>query len=424
MKTMKRLFLLSMALSAFWAMAPVEVQAQIPPAGDPHCVYCGVNLKTGEAHKRGCEYYSEPEREEESSSSNSTHLKDYEPLPEVRSELKMDYENYQLMYRVGDGNSMVRCPHCGEVTHKSGCELGRLQGVACQSKDRALAATTKATREAALRDYHRAEEEMRRMYESDQKRRSDEMHSQFEKREEEARMREQEVLGQHVVSANIRNEYDKKLTIAYGGVAYGKTYPNGREEWVVYSVYDYVIGVYAKVERIGNKFFKVKDSRGYYGLCDTEKEIIAPRYAGMDAIYDSGSEYLYLDVTERGTDGLLKHGLLNPISEEHSSVLPCEYDRIEVISGHYRFKVTKNGRMGVVDDKGDVVVEPKYEYLNTYFVKTGSGKYTRMFFIVGNGGRFGAWDDNVRHYQWNQEMEVPMEYTVDQVKSMLEKRYK
>ena len=28
--------------------------AQIPVPPDPSCAYCGVNLKTGEAHKRSC----------------------------------------------------------------------------------------------------------------------------------------------------------------------------------------------------------------------------------------------------------------------------------------------------------------------------------------------------------------------------------
>ena len=72
-------------------------------------------------------------------------------------------------------------------------------------------------------------------------------------------------------------------------------------------------------------------------------------------------------------------------------------------------------------------MQPEYEYLNTYFVPdtyidAENRKVTvnRMFYIVGNGGKFGAWDNS----EWHKEMVIPMEYTVDQVKSMLEKRYK
>lgn len=47
-------------------------RAQIPDPGDPHCAHCNVNLKTGEAHKRSCPYYSEPSNQESSSSSSSS----------------------------------------------------------------------------------------------------------------------------------------------------------------------------------------------------------------------------------------------------------------------------------------------------------------------------------------------------------------
>ena len=53
------------------ALVATATRAQIPDPGDPVCAYCEVNLKTGEDHKRGCPYYSEPADEEESSSTTS-----------------------------------------------------------------------------------------------------------------------------------------------------------------------------------------------------------------------------------------------------------------------------------------------------------------------------------------------------------------
>ena len=78
---MKRL-----ALFTLLCMAAMSSFAQIPMPGDPVCAHCGVDLKSGEAHKSFCPYYEAPQQEE-SSSSSSTHLSDYTPLPEVSSTL-------------------------------------------------------------------------------------------------------------------------------------------------------------------------------------------------------------------------------------------------------------------------------------------------------------------------------------------------
>lgn len=57
---------------ALLALVATATRAQIPQPGDPVCAYCEVNLKTGEAHKRGCPYYSESSSEESSSSVSSS----------------------------------------------------------------------------------------------------------------------------------------------------------------------------------------------------------------------------------------------------------------------------------------------------------------------------------------------------------------
>lgn len=100
---MKRLVVLSFSLFGLFICYPKEGRAQIPPVSDPHCAYCGVNLKTGEAHKKGCKYYSEPEEEESSSSSSSTIS-----TPST-STAKPDGLNPRLPFANG------RCPECGRT---------------------------------------------------------------------------------------------------------------------------------------------------------------------------------------------------------------------------------------------------------------------------------------------------------------------
>ena len=77
---MKRIF--SFSLLGIFVWMPNVGEAQIPVPPDPSCAYCGVDIKSGEAHKKGCKYYSEPE--DDSSSSPSTHLMDYTPQQETQ----------------------------------------------------------------------------------------------------------------------------------------------------------------------------------------------------------------------------------------------------------------------------------------------------------------------------------------------------
>lgn len=109
---MKRL-----SLIALLALLATAIRAQIPDPGDPVCAYCEVNLKTGEAHKRGCPYYSEPSNEESSSSvSSSSASSSSKPSGPSR------YNPF------ADGT----CPECGAKVetigqynrHRTDCRLG------------------------------------------------------------------------------------------------------------------------------------------------------------------------------------------------------------------------------------------------------------------------------------------------------------
>ena len=74
---MKRLFFIALI-----CLITTATYAQIPTPPDPSCAYCGVNLRKGETHKSTCPYYEAPKEE---SSSHSTHLRDYTPIPDMSS---------------------------------------------------------------------------------------------------------------------------------------------------------------------------------------------------------------------------------------------------------------------------------------------------------------------------------------------------
>ena len=138
---MKRLFLITLT-----GLMALVSHAQFP-VSDPHCAYCNVNLKTGEAHKSSCPYYEAP-KEENSSSSSSTHLRDYIPLPEVSS------TEHALIYEVGvDG--VKPCSHCKSLKHHPWCEIINMQKWAKEYRAKAENATTEAARKQALWDYKR-----------------------------------------------------------------------------------------------------------------------------------------------------------------------------------------------------------------------------------------------------------------------------
>ena len=69
--------------------------------------------------------------------------------------------------------------------------------------------------------------------------------------------------------------------------------------------------------------------------------------------------------------------------------------------------------MGVIDaDSGNVIIQPGYSYLNTYFTSKG------MYFIVGDGASFGA------YYAETMEIVVLPDdgKTLEQVRNILDQR--
>lgn len=334
---MKRIFIFLVLLGLSASLAYAQF-----PVSDASCAYCGVKLsKNGKPienvqHKKGCKYYVE--EEPESSTPQSTHLKDYTPKEESKN--KDPKPTFLKVEKVP------------------------------QPK-------------------------------------------------QPSQPQSQTSSGQHLSSVNIKNEYDKKLTDKFGNTAYCKTFPNGLELWAIFHYSGTKIGEFAGVELLGDGeslyYLKVKGTNGLYGLYYSKEQKLGINYTDIKPIIRTtrnGQKFVDFDVSQRGSDGLQKHGLF----DGRKFTLPCEYDRIEALNTNtgYYVKITKNGLMGVANGyDGTIIVPAKYTYLNTYYTPSKT-----LYFIVGIGDKLGACSTN----EWKKEPVIPLEYTLDQVRSMLNKK--
>ncbi len=79
-----------------------------------------------------------------------------------------------------------------------------------------------------------------------------------------------------------------------------------------------------------------------------------------------------------------KNGLYGLIDLSGKELLQCEYDKIEALEGvQNTFKITKDGKVGIADDKGNVLITPSYAEITNldkdrsqgFIVKSSDGKY-------------------------------------------------
>ncbi len=402
--------------------------AQIPQPGDPHCAYCNVNLKTGEAHKSNCPYYEAP-KEEESSSSSSTHLRDYTPLPEVSS------IEHALIYEIGV-NGVKPCSHCKSLKHQPWCEIINMQKWAKEDRAKAENATTESVRKRALWDYKRMVDYLKLFINLNYTKADLDAYNARMEKEESERNAEVQIQQhtpqpnsggfQHLSSVDIKNGYDKKIGYSSDwATAYGKTFPNGQELWVLYDQDGQEAGQFLKVESVpvptGLDVFLVKNLEGKWGVYNAGGyAIVEPVYESVKVLIarDNGGPREFYDVTQRDGQGMLRHGIINgAIVSGDNRTIPCVCNRIELIdrspSNHgVLAKITVDGRMGVMDaDNGDVLIQPGYSYVNTYFTLKGG-----MYVLAGDGNRMGAYhvgDEVV------EVVPVTEGYTLDKVKRLI-----
>jgi hypothetical protein len=438
---MKRIALLiAMALTA-----AVSVHAQIPDPGDPVCAHCNVDLKSQQAHKPGCPYYSAPSSEESSSSSSSsssgsTHLRDYKPLPEVKSRLNISSGKYHCMYNAGDGDHMITCPACGNVAHERWCAFALTQKAAIEAKAKALAATTPEGRRKAIIDFHVCEDNLLNSF--------DWHLAEFNRKREEAERKAQSTQQDnatytHTVAPGtyIAQHYDKELTFGgYFARAIGATMPNGEERWLLYTTDGKEVGQFSKVEFVEangiNQYILVRDDNGKWGIYSRGgTKMCEPKFESVKmlstVVNEIGGKMVVFDVTMRNNSGVLQHGIYNPDIEDMNQglnennnpmTIPCVYDYVELIDRSCTYdgvlvKVRKNGLSGVIGTfNGKVKIPVAYSYINTYFTLKGG-----MYLLVGDGNRMGAY-----HVDEEVEEVVPVTdgYTLDKVKSLIAEKEK
>ncbi len=491
-QTKTQLIMKRIILMALLGFIITTTYAQIPQVSDPHCAYCNVNLKTGEAHKSSCPYYEAPKDEE--SSSPSTHLKDYTPmaemssiehaliyevgvngkkpcshckslkhhpwceiinmqkwakeyrakaenatteaarkqalwdykrmvdnlklflnlnytledsksLPEVKSRLNLSNEEYGMLYRVGVRGFNMTCPVCGSMVHESWCPYAMLQLMAVEAKDKAKATTTLEEREKAIIDFHVCEDNLFASYEQNLKKKQ---------QEEAQKVREQVLHNTSPVPVNyldIKNGFDKKLGYGNWATAYGKTFPNGEEQWVLFDSDGQEVGQFSKIETA-----QIPDALDVFICFDN---LLHSLFYRLLIARGNGEPREFYDVTQRDGQGMLRHGIINgSIAGGDNRTIPCVCDRIELIDRSpsnrgVLAKITVDGRMGIMDaDSGDVIIQPGFSYVNTYFTRRG------MYFIVGDGDSLGAYDAETM-----EEIVSPGSgKTLDKVRNFLDQR--
>ena len=330
-------------------------------------------------------------------------IENSEPLPEVKSKLNISREKYGMLYRVGVRGFNMTCPVCGSIVHEGWCPYAMLQLMAVEAKDKAIATTTLEEREKAIIDFHVCEDNLLASYEQNLKE-----YINKKKQEEAQQAREQAQQNtspapasyQHLSSVDIKGNYDKKLGYGDWATAYGKTFPNGEEQWVLYDQDGEEVGQFSKIETTqvpnGLDVFIVRDFNGKWGVYNAGGyAIVNPEYESVKVLVaqQEGKSREFYDVTQRDERGVLNHGLINgSIVPGDNQTIPCACDRIELIDRSpsnrgVLAKFTIDGGMGIIDaDSGDVLIQPGYSYVNTYFTTKS------MYFIVGDGTQFGAYN--------------------------------
>ena len=347
-------------------------------------------------------------------------LEDSKPLPEVKSRLNLSNEEYGMLYRVGVRGFNMTCPVCGSMVHESWCPYAMLQLMAVEAKDKAKATTTLEEREKAIIDFHVCEDNLFASYEQNLKKKQ---------QEEAQKVREQVLHNTSPVPVNyldIKNGFDKKLGYGNWATAYGKTFPNGEEQWVLFDSDGQEVGQFSKIETAqipdALDVFLVRDLNGKWGVYNAVGgAIVEPIYESVKVLIarGNGEPREFYDVTQRDGQGMLRHGIINgSIAGGDNRTIPCVCDRIELIDRSpsnrgVLAKITVDGRMGIMDaDSGDVIIQPGFSYVNTYFTRRG------MYFIVGDGDSLGAYDAETM-----EEIVSPGSgKTLDQVRNFLDQR--
>lgn len=421
---MKHLFimiLMSLFVAVLHAQNATIVAAQCPQCG---IVLHGADMKKFDDpsfHKSGCTFVKKRETE-------SNKLRDYTPMQEVGS--KYSEADQRRLYSYGNGTA---CPICGGISRHNGsdCALGYAQKRAMELREEAERASNADARRNAVRNYQMMEENINTLAQSAQK--SGNASSPAPSTTQPKPWNPIENIRNnrtHITNALLEKGYDKKLAFydSYYACAFGKTSPNGEEEWVLVDRDGDTVGTFSKIELADDgsffKYYMVRDFNGQWGLYNERGTLLcAPKYESINMLTANRDDYVkeaFFDVTQRDGNGVLRHGVFNQsygVDGIKGEVIPCACDHIELIdrSPSSRGTLAKfqiGGAMGVMNvQKGEVLIQPSYSYINTYFtLKHG------MFLIVGDSNGLGAF----HAASMKEVVPVTPGYTLDKVRNLID----
>lgn len=438
----KKTFWKAISVSAFCLVASqTSLYAWVPPASKPVCAEC--RGEDGQ-HKESCPFYRE----------TSTKLKDYTPIPEIPY-------------------IPSTCPHCHRTNgnHAPDCVIAYCLKRIQHYREQYDEARTKKDRDFAVFNLKRLNENIEQMkrnaasgeeddddyydewnYKDDdegwyfknkqkQQQKKDAFKAQNQQLQNNSNINIPQTT--HIVNSSFPKDCDKKITfynIPGALSAYGKTSPDGKEEWHFYDKngrdkFGYGFSSVETIEYGNQHYFIAKNSYtdSYtlldptgFGLGSFKK--LTPIKKGI-AIKDNdptgakGTKttllFICQDISGTGYqlyDPIRKTGSSHYDSIETTGINP-DYPMIKVMNkGYYGIVsplikdfVAKDGR---IFTKDKTIVPPEYTYVKERYTL----KEKLPYYIVSKDGqKFGA-------YNCNGKMVLQMKYSFAQIEEKIDKK--
>lgn len=436
---MKRILTICLCLGA-----AMTTKAQFP-VSDPHCAYCGVNLKTGEAHKKGCEYYSAPEEEE--TSKPSTSLKDYTPKQEtkptqpqkpVTQQQPTSSSSYKPVHEpwmdTPEYREYLNSEQIGSATDGIICEVpGKGQGIWTYSS------YNKEGKKVGSHWLYSPR--YMRIYDVDN------WHKLHRAAMQLKTTQKWGVEDTEKVETVVDYEYDEVMTFNKGWgiikLALNRKDANGHNHWIFYNGENLLSLSDHEIEEL----IPLRSSQGYgagvlarqsngeWIIFNTETgEVMATQLTDVKrmSIEDANRSTVMASVD---INGKRQYGIFNGDGEQ---LFPFEYDNIMEKTGGSPYLVTyKNGKCGLIKrrteyitneygnrtqvDKLTEFVEPRYDHFKSSNVLTKNLKAVKQYFMVDNNGQYGflyadgKWDISTPTFYTPAEVEAYAQRVFDNV---------
>ena len=178
-------------------------------------------------------------------------------------------------------------------------------------------------------------------------------------------------------------KYKEGMFLVSQNEQYGIINMNGVEVIPVeYSsiIVDNYYNVDSKYQKTGFIVCKKDDTGYHYGYIDYKGDMVVnTEYSEIERITETeDDEHIYLVAYKDGQAGLLK---------DKKQILNFEYENIEYNAYNDVYKIQRNGKQGLVDKDGNIVIEPQYDNLSfagIYLNVVENNKIVKVIDINGN----------------------------------------